>query len=555
VEERGYSRRKDRQELEASRFRTVQHDQTRPHWLKRLAKLAARAGVRHGKDQSLPLLPSVEARERAALVARSGSALADMHEQAGQVTDADADFTRATADHKDATASRAAAEKDMPTKPSVESRPALELPRPAPEPEQSHRLIGPVLEWSGLLGVSGMDIAFNYMAAQVMAMPSSGRLWVAIGAAAWILALSLFVGRGFAAHAREQGVPRHRLLAVGIGFVSGVAGMVAFAEMREAYQRAQYAMLETQTAAFHIDQRWLPWLVVFTVAAFVGATCLAYAGASDDPQAARQWRKDLMWALVDYYQRLRRHRKQQREQQGKWTERQAELDQLRQKEAAAADRETEAAARFGRAAQALRMAMANVLMVYRMQAADGDARQYDVNEHLVEEWERRRRGFFRRFKGFWRGSEAVPLEPLPEVHSLATEDVEQFLITQVKQVAGSAMEVLKRRGLATDSEPLPSLAPLEADIERPRVTLERTDNGPAGSNASLVPFTEVLAIFQQREVDGGETLTGPEFAKAAAARGIKLPDRDARRLLTLMRQQPAANGTSNGHTALKEDDA
>jgi hypothetical protein len=85
---------RDRSEFEASASVTVQPDRTRPHVRKRRAKEAARAGIRHGHNQLLPLLRFVEAEERAALWVRLRTVLDGLRAVADRVRAVDAQLKR-----------------------------------------------------------------------------------------------------------------------------------------------------------------------------------------------------------------------------------------------------------------------------------------------------------------------------------------------------------------------------------------------------------------------------------------------------------------------------
>jgi hypothetical protein len=469
--------KRDRRELEASAYPTLQPDQTRPHVLKFRARKATKARVWHGQDQPLPLLPFVRTVERGGLWARLAGALSGVGETANQIMGVDAELTKATAAREDAAARRAAAEETMPARPRAGSQPAPELPAPA-EPPAHKRYIGTVMEWIGLLAIGAIDVPFNYVAAQVMAMPASGRLPFALGWALANVVIALIVGRIFAEYDRQRDVPHYKLLVMAAALISVVVGAVAIAEMREAYQRAIYAVMRTEQASFAVGENWLPWLVVFSVAVVICGAAIAYAAAPEDRGAAWRWCKALMRWLVAGHLRRRQHLAQQAE----WAKDQAEVAKLRQEEAAAAGREAELAAELGRLASGLGMAEAQIRTVCEIQASVGEAAQHNLNQHLAEGRYLRRHGLLQRFKDFFGGRDADALEPLPQVSPMATLEVWRVAVAQADQATCVAKGKLKERGYkVTDGS---TLTQVEAEVERLSAEIKRMDKGSPRSNGN-----------------------------------------------------------------------
>jgi hypothetical protein len=67
----------------------------------------------------------------------------------------------------------------------------------------------------------------------------------------------------------------------------------------------------------------------------------------------------------------------------------------------------------------------------------------------------------------------------------------------------------------------------------------------AGGGADLGILPIVAAIYRSRELDGGEQLSGAGLSRALAEQGVSISERDARRLLVVLRpprEQPGPEG-------------
>jgi hypothetical protein len=80
-----------------------------------------------------------------------------------------------------------------------------------------------------------------------------------------------------------------------------------------------------------------------------------------------------------------------------------------------------------------------------------------------------------------------------------------------------------------------------------------TPDAPPDGAAELGPVLPVVAsIVRARELDGGQ-LTGASLSRSLAEQGIELPDRDARRLLAVLRLPSDRTGAEAGAAAVHQN--
>jgi hypothetical protein len=100
------------------------------------------------------------------------------------------------------------------------------------------------------------------------------------------------------------------------------------------------------------------------------------------------------------------------------------------------------------------------------------------------------------------------------------------------------------------------LGSLSAKEEGRNASVQLSSGGAlAGATTEALdtsPFAFVLTLYHEREVNGGEQLTGRSLTEAAAARGLQLPERDARRMLNLMRSNTRELSAGNGQPEVPE---